>query len=340
MPDQKSPTRREFLRDAMAATAAAGALTTMSCVNDVPDRVKDRRPPTWGIACRDAHLKEVGPASIWQSMDEIGVEGTEATVTLDGNCPGLFDGDGTHSIATPDGVKRLGEALAASRKKISAFCLHNRFDERADEELALARLTSNAAADLGVTAIRIDVVPRKIQEEEEFLRFSIDIGKRLVDMTSDTNVRFGVENHGGTTNKPDFLRRLFHGIGSKRYGSTLDTANFYWFGHPLSKLYDIYTEFAPWACHTHCKSINYPEPEREKQRERGWEYGKYNCPIYQGDIDFDRVADILRNAGYEGDLCIENESLGRFDESERARILKREADMLRDIARQSAQRMT
>ena len=107
--------------------------------------------------------------------------------------------------------------------------------------------------------------------------------------TADTGVRFGIENHGNTTNDPEFLAALFDGVGSKRLGLTLDTGNFYWFGHPLSKLYGLYEQFAPRAFHTHCKSIRYPEDDRERQRPMGWKYGEYNGPIYDGDIDFGRV---------------------------------------------------
>jgi sugar phosphate isomerase/epimerase len=289
--------------------------------------------PAWAIACRDAHLTEVGKPDVWSAMDAIGVEGVEVTVHMDGTCPGLFGREKPFSIADEGGVGDLGDALGSHKKKISAFCLHNRFDEQPDEEVAFVKRVTKVAVKLGVRAIRLDVVPRKLAgKDEEFLRFAIEVGKRIIDATRDTSVRFGVENHGGTTNRPDFLRRLFDGIGSNRFGLTLDTANFYWFGHPLSRLYEIYREFAPAACHTHCKSIRYPESEREKQRERGWEYGKFCCPVYEGDIDFTRVATILREAGYQGDLCIENESLSRFDKGERGAILRREADFLRRIA--------
>lgn len=63
----------------------------------------------------------------------------------------------------------------------------------------------------------------------------------------------------------------------------------------------------------------------------GWEYGKYCCPLYAGDIDFARVVVILRRAGYRGDLCVENKSLGRFPEADRAGILQREITFLRQL---------
>jgi sugar phosphate isomerase/epimerase len=124
-------------------------------------------------------------------------------------------------------------------------------------------------------------------------------------------------------------------VGSNRLGLTLDTGNFYWFGHPLSKVYELYEAFAPRVFHTHCKSIKFPPSERQKQRPVGWEYGKYACPIYEGDIDFRRVLKTLIAAGYTGDLCVEDESLGRFPAAERGKILAKEVRYLKDLQRSS-----
>ena len=105
------------------------------------------------------------------------------------------------------------------------------------------------------------------------------------------------------------------GVGSDQLGLTLDCANFYWWGHPVKDLYPIYEKFAPRVVHTHCKSIRYPDDKKNVRREMGWEYGKYNCPIYEGDLDFKRIVKILRKANYRGDLCVEDESLGKYPES-------------------------
>lgn len=72
------------------------------------------------------------------------------------------------------------------------------------------------------------------------------------------------------------------------------------------------------------------EAEREKKRAIGWEYGKYNCPVYEGDIDFRRAIKILRGAGCAGDLCIEDESLGRFPAEERGGIMAKEIRHLKE----------
>ena len=324
-------TRRGFLQDTLMVAAGVGMLRTVARAAE-PVGSKAR----WAITCRDVHLREVGNGDIWAAIRAIGADGMEVDVRADGACPAISSKETTWSVATEDDVKRLRDKLAEEKTRIAAFCLHNRFDERPEAEVEEMVRHVRAAVLLGVPAIRIDVVPRKLAgKEDEFLKFAIDMGKKLVRVAQDADVRYGVENHGTTTNRPDFLRKLFEGVGSPKFGLTLDTANLYWYGHPLSKLYQIFEEFAPNACHTHCKSIGYPEDQREKQRPMGWEYGKYCCPVYEGDVDFKRVAAILRKAAYKGDLCVENESLGRFPKEQRGEILKREVRTLREIAAQA-----
>ncbi len=327
MKRSEQQTRRSFLRDSITAAAAVGAIHAAA-------RAEPRAPAskkTWAITCRDVHLREVGEPDSWSAMKAVGVDGVEVLVEPDGTCAHLFAPDRKFSIGTDDGIKALGEEFRRHGKRITAFCLMNQFDVRPERELEWVTKTAQAAAALGVPAIRLDVVPHKMKNPDEFLAFAIDTGRKIVEATKGLAVRFGVENHGSVTNRPEFTRKLFDGVGSKRFGLTLDTGNFYWFGHPLSKLYGIYAEFAPWVCHTHCKSIHYPEADRDRQREMGWEYGKYHCPVYEGDIDFGRVAAILRQADYANDLCIEDESLGKFPKEKRGEILKKEADFLRRL---------
>ena len=55
--------------------------------------------------------------------------------------------------------------------------------------------------------------------------------KQIIEATEATGVGLGIENHGKTTNNPEFTGPLFDRVGSDRLGLTLDTGNFYWFGH-------------------------------------------------------------------------------------------------------------
>ena len=178
--------------------------------------------------------------------------------------------------------------------------------------------------------IRLDVVPRALSRDA-FLPFAIKACQQLCALVEGGPVRYGIENHGNTTNDPAFLDRLFEGVGSKHLGLTLDPCNFYWYGHPLGSLYEIYAKYAR-AFHTHCKNIRYPEDRREVRRPMGWEYARYTCPVGEGDIDYGKVVRLLREAGYAGDLCLENECLEKFPATERGSVLKREIATLRQVA--------
>ena len=322
MNNSRTFSRRTFIKTTGLAVAA-GALP-------VTGPLAAPAGGNWLVGCRDVHLRLAGKPDSWSCMKALGAQGTEVDVELNLDCAHLFYPQRKYTLATPDGIRALKNDLAASGCRITAFLMSNRFDERLDQELESARGLVTAAQQLGVDAIRVDVVPRKLKEDQ-FLPFAIDVGKRLSAIAQGTPVRFGVENHGHVTNNPEFLEKLFDGVGSDKFGLTLDCANFYWWGLPLNDLYPTYEKFASRVVHTHCKSIRFPEDKKNVRRTVGWEYGKYNCPIYEGDIDFKRIVAILRHANYHGDLCVEDESLGKFPANEQADVLRKEIAFLKGL---------
>jgi sugar phosphate isomerase/epimerase len=158
--------------------------------------------------------------------------------------------------------------------------------------------------------------------------------RQVLAATEDTDVDLGIENHGHISNDPAFLDGIFNDVPNARLGLTLDTGNFYWYGAPLDELYQTLKHFAPRARHTHLKSIAYPPETRDVRREKGWRYAELCCPIDEGDLDYRRIVQILRDAGYDSKpartLCVENEALPRFPLEERADILRRDIAALRN----------
>lgn len=324
MKTDKTLSRRDFIQHSAKLALATAALGTGASLSGAEEK------KAWKIACRDSHFKSMGQPDCWAAMKAIGLDGAEVEVTLDLTCPGLFHPEKKYRLDSPAHIQSLKDDLAENQRTITAFLMHNQLDQRLAQELAWAKNLVKAAQALEVKAIRIDVVPHAVRREE-FLPFAIRACKQLCELAEDTPVCYGIENHSTTTNDPEFLTQLFDGVGSKHLGLTLDTGNFYWFGHPLSKVYELFERFAPRVVHTHCKSIRYPEEKRNVRRPMGWEYEKFTCPIYEGDIDFHKVVAILRQANYAGDLCIEDESLGRFPEKQRVEVLKKEAEFLREL---------
>jgi len=318
-------TRRDFIKTSTTLTLAAGAFGA-SGLGLAADKAA-----RWPVAIRDTHLKVAGKPDCWTALKALGADGVEVEINEEMLCFSLFHPARKYVLANADGVRTLNDDLTANGAVITAFCMHNRLDERLERELEWTKKLVKAATQLKVSVIRIDVVPRATAVDQ-FLPFAIKGCKQLCDIAEGTPVRFGIENHGRITNDPQFLEKLFDGVASTRLGLTLDAMNFYWFGHSLNELYGIYEKLAPRTFHTHCKNLRYPDDRKNVRRPMGWEYEKYAAPIYEGDIDYQRVGAILRKANYRGDLCLENECLGHFPKEQQADVLKKEVALLKRLA--------
>jgi sugar phosphate isomerase/epimerase len=325
MDEKRDITRRRFLAVSGGTIVGAGALSGLAHGADTGTPSKNL------VTVRDSHLGETGEKDAWSALKVIGAQGVEVNIGRNLACAGLFGADKPYGIATDDEARRLADDAQNNGTPVTSFCMANQFDSRPDEEVKWVSDVAKACKRMGAGAIRIDLAPRKLKGDEYF-KFIADTLKGLADLIADTGVRLGIENHGGTTNRTEFLDKLFDAVNSDRIGLTLDTGNFYWFGYPLDELYGIYKKFAPRAYHTHCKSIAYPKDQQNAKRAMGWEYGQYNCPVYEGDIDFKRVVAILKEANYRGDLCIEDESLGKSAKEKRRDVLAKEVAFLKELA--------
>ena len=317
-----STNRREFLsRTACAALAVSlpGAVSLARAAGE---------SKSLAVTVRDPSLKATGQPDCWAAMQMLGVDGVEVEVNEALACHSLYHPERKYSLATEDGLKLVKDDFQKHGKTITSFCMHNRLDERLEEELAWAKKLVRACVALRVNVIRIDVWPRKLTGDE-IMPFSIKACRQLCDLAEGTPVRFGIENHGRLTNDPEFLDKLFDGVGSPKLGLTMDFMNFYWFGHPLDDVYRICEKFAPRAFHSHCKNLRYPADKKNTRRPLGWEYDRYVAPLYEGDLDYPRLTGILRRAGYQGDLCLENECLSHFPKDQHGEVLKKEIALLR-----------
>ncbi len=234
-------------------------------------------------------------------------------------------------IGTDEGIEKLHSVLY--KTTVCALLMANDFgsDDPGVEVEWLVK-AAEAATKLKCKAIRIDMNLRSQEMDlSEFPRRCISVMNEVLRQTESMDVEFGVENHGMVSNNTDFLNEVFGGVGSDRLGLTLDTGNFYWYGTPLKDVYRNIRIFAPAVKHTHIKTICYPEEMREKKREIGWEYGKYASPLHEGDLDFNRIARILKEAGgYDGAFCIEDESLSHYSTNEeKFRVLLKDVAHLR-----------
>lgn len=282
------------------------------------------------------HLVLWGWPSLKEGLDALKLDAVELEFARDnsvlaimptGDCPRFkLDNSGE--------LEAFRRQLEENKVRVSAFLMATDYgNEDLDAEVAWTVAAIRAADALGIPAVRIDAMMHGEGEDavEKNIRVFSEAMDKVLGATSDSKCDLGIENHGYQGNRPDFLDEIFARVGNPRLGLTIDTGNFYWYGHPLSKMYEIIEHFAPYCKHTHAKNIKYPEDKREVQREVGWEYGTYVSSLPDGDVDHARVVQILKAAGYDRDLCLEDEALGRWEGDERRAVMMKDADYFRSI---------
>ena len=286
------------------------------------------------VAIRDAMLPDLDGAAFFQGLRDVGVSAVEIDVRPDFTPPHLRQDDGRpYSVKDEASSARLKQRLADEGVRACALLLSTDFyGGDADRHVDYAVRGAQAAKELGAPVVRIDPLHRdpNLGAGEVLVTFVRRLDA-VVRRTRDTGVDLGVENHGTFGNDPRFLDHVFAASrDDPRVGLTLDTGNFYWYGHPLSEVYRLIQRFTPRAKHTHVKTINYPEELRDERRPVGLDYGKYACPLDEGNLDLKRVVAVLRTGGYARDLCVENETLGKLSSGERVDVLRRDVQVLRN----------
>ena len=286
------------------------------------------------ISVREYGLSNVF-GSIKAALDAMRIDSVELEYFRDCAVMSPDSTDGARdSLADAGAIDAFAKKCAGLNLRVSALLMHNNFAaEDLDAEIEWAVSCIEAAAQLGLKSVRIDAAMHAQTEwslDRCIQRFAESMA-RVLDATTNLAVDMGIENHGHQGNRPEFLDEVFAKVDSLRLGLTLDTANFYWYGHPLSKVHEIIERFAQKVKHTHIKNINFPKDIRETRREIGWEYNTYASSLREGDIDLEWTVKVLRDAGYSNRLCIEDESLGRRGIEERKAVLIDDADYMREV---------
>ncbi len=275
------------------------------------------------VACRDAFLKAPIFESLDQGLDELKVKSLEVAIDRQ-----LLTGLGVN-ISEKGERAKLAKSLQEKGISICAVLLENDFiREDVKGEIDYVLKACKAAADLGVKVARINALMREAPgfTLEKYIERAVSSIKACNRSLAKLGVSLAVENHGVIANRREFLKGLLKEVGSDNLGLTLDTGNFYWFGYPVQEVYDIIREFAGHVKHTHIKNAT---TARKNERRKPSEI--VMAPLYEGDLNLKLIVDALKRAGYDHDLTIEDESLGRFSLEERRKILKKDADFLRSL---------
>lgn len=283
------------------------------------------------VAIRDAMVPgEAG--AFFDTIRAIGVNAIEIEVDAHYRTPRILKPAGEpYSILRAADARELKSRLEREGVRPSALLIANDFSGGDPLQVIWASMVAAGAAWVGAPVLRIDPLPsdKTIPPVVVAQRFGEAI-RLLMRELLPPGVDLGIENHGPMANEPAFLDWLLNQTSDPRVGVALDTGNFYWFGFPLEEVYGLIERYAPRAKHTHLKSINYPAGDANRRREIGYEYKQHCCALHEGNLDLGRVVKILRDAGYERDLCIEDESLFKYAPAERVAVLRREVNALRE----------
>jgi L-ribulose-5-phosphate 3-epimerase len=120
-------------------------------------------------------------------------------------------------------------------------------------------------------------------KDEDGFPWVIDSLEKCLPSAEKCGVVLGLENHWGLARTPEGLLRIHDAIHSPWLGVTLDTGNF------LEDPYQCLEKIAPKATHVHAKTY----------------YG--GGVWYTLDLDYDRIAAMLRKHGYRGYVSLEYE---------------------------------
>jgi len=265
-------------------------------------------------ACRDVILRNVF-GSVEEGLSALGINSIELYLPRDLK---VFSG---HNLEYE--LSDFKNYLSEHNIEVNSILIANDFRETDYVVKAV-----NIASRLGVRVVRIDTIVKEIKgySLEDYIRLSIEWLRELEGEVRD--VALAVENHGYISNREDYLDALFREFPEAFLGLTLDTGNFYWYGYPLSKVYEVIEKFANRVKHTHVK--NAVTECKEKWRKPG---EVTMTPIYEGDVDLKRIVSILKKYGYHGDLTIEDESLGRYNALGKKYILIRDTRYLNKLCR-------
>jgi sugar phosphate isomerase/epimerase len=321
-------TRALGLLAVLAPIGAAGAAPASA---DAPKR-------EWAVTIRDPYLAGLGADDVWAAARSVGIRRLEVVLDRALACPHLYEKDSKpYRIDTPQNRQALRRKLEAEGMSIGCFAMVVKLARPEDSAQALDWVTkaAEAAPEVGCRMLMLPIAITDARgervEDAEFVSRGKAFVRELDGIAGRTGIQITIENLGHYWNRPEILEPVLRVSRPDRVGLLNDICNMYWYGHPLDKLYDLARQFAPYVRCVHVKSVKYPADKRNEQRSPGWEYGKHTEPVRTGDIDFARILAIYAKAGYIGDVCIEDDSLPRFDAAGKKKVIADDVALLKEL---------
>ena len=165
------------------------------------------------VSVRDCMLSATGLSDPFEALESLGVNSVELAVSKE-TTVGTF-GDPV-SLKSADEVASMGELLDQKDVGVCAFLMANDFssqDFRSEVDVLIA--TCRAAEQIGAPAVRIDLIPHdKAMPEDEFVTRCAEAANHALAECS--QVELAIENHGGTSNRPEFMDKVLDAAGEDR----------------------------------------------------------------------------------------------------------------------------
>ena len=301
--------RRSFLKK-LAAGVAGGTLIPLSAVAERKNAFRDV-----AIGKSPFHVKlGISSYSYWHFDPE---RTPIRHVIEEASRLGVYGVDILHrqmESENPDYIRALKKHALIHGVHLNCLSTHQRFltPDREERERSIedTKRFIRLAHDLGVPCIRIstgrwgttgsfaELMDRRGEEppiegysEEDGYEWCIDALERIAPVAEEYGVMLGLENHWGLTRTAEGLLRLLHAVDSPWLGVLMDTGNF------LDDKYEQLEMIAPYTVFIQAKTY----------------YG--GGRFYTLDLDYNRIAKILRDVDYKGYISIEFEGHAPSDEA-------------------------
>jgi sugar phosphate isomerase/epimerase len=159
--------------------------------------------------------------------------------------------------------------------------------EKRDQQIAHVKRWIEFADMMDAPVIRIfsgEAKPGVSKEESQ--RLAVEGMQECCDHTAKYGVFLALENHHGLTTRPEDMLAMVRKVNSPWFGVNMDTGNF-----QSDDVYGDLAKIAPYALNVQVKVLT------------------RNAAKEAAPTDFQRIADILRNAGYRGYVVLEFENV-------------------------------
>jgi sugar phosphate isomerase/epimerase len=196
--------------------------------------------------------------------------------------------------------QRIQAMMDESGVKISGLSTHSDLLS-VEFGVLYARKAIAYAKALGVNIVQIceDMYPPDWMNEEDAFQVMRMVLKAISETCEDNGVYIAVEQHGPYTSKIDRLLRILDLVDSEWIRVNYDCGNTFLAG---TDPYEMLDAVADKVVHVHAKDISVKQAESERGKVTGTAVG---CACGEGVIDWKRIVDRLRKAGFDGVLSVE-----------------------------------